>query len=632
MRTKTFRMWFLGGMLMGVLVRPAWGQEKVIPLSEVVVTATLLETPRAQLTKAVTVITKDEIEERQLKTVEEALREVPAISVVRQGSVGSQTSIFLRGTNSDQTLVLIDGVRVATSTTGGFDFADLPTDNIERIEIVRGPQSTLFGSDAFGGVINIITKKGEGKPTHTLSVEGGRHTTFREQLSSLGGFQFGDYSLTVSRLDSEGFLDHDDYENTNISGKVGLDLGADARLGLFTRYIDSEKELPPVQGRSFDPNQVFERKFLQAGGSLEQEVSTWFDYSLSMAVTDTDAEFSDPTDALSPASFTFSETEAQVLNFKGQVNVRPLPWATMTAGGEWTREEADFSSRSAFGTSQFDEAVTNGAFFGQGQLVLFDNRLILVGGGRVDEHSDFGSAVTGQFSGAFLIHETGTKIKGSWGTGFHAPNLADLFFPGFENPDLQPEEVEGFDVGVEQTLWEDRLWLEALYFESDLTNLFQFDSTTNRVENIAQASTKGVEISATLLPLPSLRVQASYSLVDAEDETTGRHLLRRPHDTVSGQVVYTFLNRVTASVTVLHVGTRKDQDFTTFPARRVTLDPYTKVDLALSVVLLQDQGFLRRLQGRVKIENLLDDDYEEAFGFPAPGVIYLIGLEATLGS
>ena len=368
-------------------------------------------------------------------------------------------------------------------------------------------------------------------------------------------------------------------------------------------------------------------------GVLEQQVLPWLDYSLRMAVTRTDQKFSDPPDFRSPTSFTFSETDAQVLDFNGQVNVRPLPEVTITVGGEWSRQSADFSSDGAFSgfpfSSEFDEHTTDVAFFGQGELVLFEDRVILVGGGRVDNHSDFGTAVTGQFSGAVPIHETGTKIKGSWGTGFHAPDLADLFFPGFENPDLQPEEVESFEVGIEQVLWEDRFWLEVIYFDNDFTNLFQFNAATSRVENIAQASAKGVEISATILPLPGLRVSGSYSRVDTEDEETGQDLLRRPQDTVFGQVTYTFLERATASVSVLYVGERADQDFTTFPSRRVTLDPYTKVDLALSVLLLEDQGVLNKLQVKAKIDNLFDEDYEEVFGFPAPGLVYLFGVEAT---
>ncbi|MFQ5656236.1 MAG: TonB-dependent receptor plug domain-containing protein [Candidatus Methylomirabilales bacterium] len=628
---KICTRWFLPAVLAGFLIGTAWAQQGAISLGEVVVTATRVKTPRRQLTKAVTVITREEIEERQLITVEEALREVPSLNVVRQGSIGSQTSVFLRGGNSDQTLVLIDGVRVVTSTTGGFDFADLTTDNIERIEVVRGPQGTLYGSDAIGGVINIITRKGEGKPRHNVTVEGGRHATFRTKLSSAGAFEFGDYSVTASYLDTDGFLDHDDYKNTSVSGNFGFELGADARLSLFSRYIDGDKNLPPVLGRGFDPNQSFDSTFYQGGGELEQQVLPWLGYSLKMAVTRTDQKFSDPPDPRSPTSFTFSETDAQVLDFNGQVNVHPFPEGTVILGGQWTRQSADFTTEGAFlgfpFQSTFDEATTDGAFFGHGELVLFEDRLILTGGGRIDDHSDFGSAVTGQFSGAFLIHETGTKIKGSWGTGFHAPDLADLFFPGFENPNLQPEEVEGFDAGIEQVLWDDRFWLEVYYFDNELTNLFQFDPTTNRVENVAKASANGVEISTAILPLPDLRIRANYSLVDTEDEETGEDLLRRPHDTVFGEVAYTFLERATATVSVLHVGDRNDRDFST--GETVTLDAYTKVDLALSILLLENRGILHNLRAKAKIENLLDEDYEEAFGFPAPDLMYLFGLEAT---
>lgn len=601
-------------------------QEEVLP--PVVITATRVETPREETAKSVTVITREEIEERQLKTVEEAVREVPGMAVVRQGSAGSLTSIFLRGTNSDHTLVLIDGVRVATSITGGFDFADMTTDNIERIEVIRGPQSTLYGSDAIGGVINVITRRGVGKPIHTVAMEGGRHRTLRGQFHSAGAFRYGDYSLGVSRLETRGFMRHDDYKNTSLSGRLGLGSETGARLSLFARYIDADKELPPARGRSFDPNQTFSRRFLQAGGAFDQRIFPGLDYNLKMGFTGADTRFSNPPDVLSP-SFTFSQTDARIFNFDGQVNVHPLPSTTITVGGEWMSHSADFTSRSGSGGSRFDKTVRTGAAFGNGQLNLLEGRVILGAGARFDEHSRFGQTGTWQLSSAFFMRETGTKFKGSWGTGFKAPDLADLFFPGFANPDLKPEKASGFEVGIEQSIWKDVVWLELVYFDKKLTNLIQFDPATFRPENIARASTRGLEFPVTAQLLPGLRLRWSYSLVETEDKETGRRLLRRPKDSFLTQADYKFLERFTTSASMLHVRNRKDSDFTTFPARRVTLKSYTKIDLALSALLVKELGFMRELKARAKIENLLSQRYEEAFGFPAPRMLYLFGLQGA---
>lgn len=597
-------------------------------LEPVVVTATRIETPLEQVSASVTVITRQEIEERQLRTVEEALRGLPGMAVVRQGSAGSQTSIFLRGANSDHALVLIDGLRVSSSITGGFDFADLTTDNIERIEVIRGPQSALYGSDAIAGVVNIITRRGAGRPSHLVSLGGGNHGTFRGQLASAGAFGPADYSVGISRLQTRGFLRHDDYRNTSLSASLGFRVGDEARFGLFGRFADAEKDLPPVKGRSFDPNERFGRRFFQVGSAWEQRVAPWLDYSLRVGVSGTDSDFSDPADSVSP-SFTFSRIDATVLNVDGQVTFRPLARAPITVGAEWMDHSADFSSRSAFGASRFDKAVTNGAAFAHSQLALLDGRLVLSGGGRYDDHSRFGQATTWQLSSGFLVRESGTKLKASWGSAFKAPDLADLFFPGFANPDLKPERARGFEVGIEQSLWRDRLRAEAVYFDKRLRNLIQFDPASLRPENVGRASIRGVELPITLQLRPELKVRWSYSLVETEDEETGARLIRRPKDTFAAQVSYSFLERFTATLEILHVRNRKDIDFAAFPSRRVTLEPYTKVDLGLSATVARGLSLLRAGKVRAKIENLFNQKYEEAFGFPAPGALFLIALEGS---
>jgi vitamin B12 transporter len=243
--------------LIGMLMLPFSASaitSELTSLEPVVVTATKLETPVSEIASSVTVITAEEIENRQPTSALDVLRTVPGLDVVRQGGLGQQTSVFLRGGNSTHTLVLVDGIEMNDPANPGrsFDFATLGTDNIERIEIVRGPGSTLYGSDAIGGVINIITRKGSGKPTITLSAEGGSFETHQEKLSLSGGNDLWNYSLAASFIESNGISaaderygnsERDGYDRTSVSSRIGITPTTNFDLDFFLRYFDSEADL-----------------------------------------------------------------------------------------------------------------------------------------------------------------------------------------------------------------------------------------------------------------------------------------------------------------------------------------------------------------------------------------------------
>jgi vitamin B12 transporter len=246
-------------------------------LSPVEVTSTRLEEPIGQSTAAVTVITAEEIAQRQAVTVADVLRYVPGLTMVESGSIGTTTSVFTRGSNSNQTLVLIDGVRANNPFDGRFDFGNLVTDNIERIEIVRGSQSTLYGSDAIGGVIHIITKRGEGTPQYGIFGEGGNNQTWRVGGDASGGFHSLGYTASISRLGTDGYFAHDQYHNTTASGRGGVKLGSSTTVDITARYFDADKDLPGVAGRGFNSTQRQEAQSVFLTARLRHLITPWWD-------------------------------------------------------------------------------------------------------------------------------------------------------------------------------------------------------------------------------------------------------------------------------------------------------------------------------------------------------------------
>jgi len=600
-------------LILAAAALPVWAQEPgEREIGEVVVTATRTADPVGAATKSFTVITAEEIEAKQAETVREVLRTVPGMTLSQSGGLGTLTSTFLRGSNSSHTLFLVDGIPVNSPTNGQFDLADLSTDNVERIEIVRGPQSTLYGSAAMGGVVNIITRTGRGVPTYRLRFEAGKHAAFRETVSSSGGGAEWDYAVAGSRLNSDGELAHDRYESTTLSGKIGLRPTPTTRLEFFSRFLDADKDLPPVAGRSFDPDQNFQREFTQAGATFTHAVTPAWDYKVTLARVIEETRFTNP-----PSGPSVTETDVDDVEFV--TSFRPLPYVVLTAGGQWKQEGAD--------TATLHPTVTDKAGYLQAQVTFFD-RLTLLGSGRVDDHSRFGTHGTGQVSGVYQLVATGTALRASYGTAFRAPTLNDLFFPGFSNPDLRPERSRTWEIGGEQRLFGNLATLSATYFYTRFTDLIVLDSSFIP-QNTGSARSKGVETALEIRPVEGLSLKGTYTFTEAIDRMTRQPLLRRPKHLGTVSATYQFGGRYSLAAMALFVGERSDAQPGTFPVVTVTNGGYAKVDLAASAVLAEGWGPLRSLRLTTKIENLLDKRYEDVLGFPALGLTYLVGLEAA---
>lgn len=604
---------------------PVRAQEPAEPeIGEVVVTATRTPEPAGAGTKSVTVITAEEIQSKQIQSVAEALRGVPGATIVQTGTLGGQTSTFLRGSNSNHTLFLIDGVPVNTPTDGAFDLADLSIENVERIEVVRGPQSTLYGSSAMGGVVNVITKRGAGPPSHRLSVGAGKHSTFREVFASAGGTERADYSITAVRLDSQGRGEHDEYANTNLSARLGVKPTPTTRLEVFSRFVEADKDLPPVLGRqdsstgaAFDPDQNQQREFLQVGTAWTQALTPWWDYRLILARVTDRLKFTDP--PLSP-----DVTDTTAYDAEAVTSLRLLPATILTFGGQWKQENADVTG--AFAT--FDATVTQRAGYVQGQVTLWD-RLTLVGGGRVDDHSRFGDHSTGQLSAAYVLRSTGTTLRAGYGTAFRAPSMNQFFRPGSGNPNLRPERSRSVEAGVEQALWDKQLRIGATYFHTRFTDLIDFGPPPSfQSLNIDRAQAEGVELVAEVRPVTGLILRGGYTFTEAIDSNTQQPLRRRPKHIGSASATYELDKRYSVSIIGLFVGRRFDTN-PVFPFGLAENGGYAKFDLAAGATLAERWGPLSAVRFTAKVENLLDKQYDEALGFPALGLTYLVGIEAT---
>lgn len=605
-------------------------------IDEIVVTATRLETPESEIGSSITVITEEEIRKTQKASVLEVLRGVPALDVVRAGGPGKFTSVFLRGAKSEHTLVLIDGVEMndPSSAGRGFDFGNLTVENIERIEVVRGPQSVLYGSDAIGGVVNILTKRGKGPPSGFLSAEGGYSGTFLGKTGIGGGTGTVNYSLGVSRLVTDGISaaskkdgngEKDGYKNTTISTRLGIAPAGNFDADLILRYVDADSDLDNAGGAGGDdPNNKLETKqlSLRAQSRLALFDDLW-EQKLGFSLSDQSQDYGNGTDAGHPSDLERSTYDGQTVKFDWQHNLHLHKSNTLTLGVETEKEKASstYYSESVYGpySGDFPEktARTTGYYL-QDRIRVLDAWFTTLGV-RLDDHDRFGTKTTWRAATSFLFRETSTRIKGSIGTGFKAPSLYQLYSI-YGDIDLEPEKSTGWDAGMEQTLLGGRLTFGATYFSNDFENLIDFDSATSTYGNVGKAESKGVELTLSARPTDDITLNVSYTRTDTEDKATGEELLRRPKDKASADVNYRCAGKGNVSLGVLVVGGRDDYDYSTFPAARVRLGGYTLVNLAASYDITGN------IQVSGRVDNLFDKEYEEVRGYGTYGFSAYAGV------
>lgn len=614
-------------------------------LNDVVITATRTKANTIELANSISVIDSTQISNSNANNVFDLLKNETGISFTRQGGTGTLSNIFLRGANSSHTLVLIDGVEVnlTNDPSGVYDFSALPIDNIDRIEVLRGPQSTLYGSDALAGVINIITKKGNGAPKFSLLAEGGTYNTYKTQLGLTGSVQKLNYSVALSRTGSDGFSnasekygnkEKDGYTFNNLSSILGYNISENTEVNFYTRFTKSKSDYDQFGGAyGDDPTYVFNQEefSVRGEGKLKLLDGNW-NQKIGLSFIRNVRKYSYDT---SSASIYYSHSLYDGRKYK-------LDWQNdfaldknnlLTAGLEYESEETS-SEYYAFNYLLLPDYASIFPKKDSRTLGVYiqDNfqagkRFFSTAGIRLDNHNQFGSQITYRVAPAFMIWETDTKFKATAGTGFKSPSLFYLYDPIYGNKNLNPEKSIGFDFGIEQYLFKQGISLGATYFYNKFTDMFGFDYLTFKTININKAVTKGAEIYLHAKPFDQLELKANYTYTDAKDMSPnssdyGKKLLRRPESKLGFYTSYSFIPKANINAEVIWVGVREDIDFSTF--QRVDLKSYVLINLAAHYDVLK---FLRL---NFRVENLLDTDYEEVFGYGTAGLSFYGGIKLMI--
>ncbi len=532
----------------------------------VVVGATRVATPLAAIASSVTVITAGDIEARQARSLPDVLRTVPGLSIVQSGGAGGQTSLFLRGTNASHTKVLLDGIDIADPSTanGAADISKLLAGDIARVEVLRGPQGALYGSDAIGGVVNIITKSGEGPMKITANLEGGSFATFNQGASVSGSqgalhyqanvqhFHAGATPVTPLDLLPPGQRRNDDvYDNVTASTRLGYDVTANFDLGLVGHYTNS---LGKITGDAFDP--VTFASFPSATRTrietLQYEsratahlVLGRLEQTLGLAYGSTILATRDPDNG-------DGRQTGDRIKLDWQGNVRVMEGQMLVLGAETARDALHPGLAFGFPSALSRGISTNAGFaelqsdFGAG---LHDSVSL-----RYDDNSRFGNKTTWRIAPVWVIGDT--KIKASAGTGFKAPALQQLYGTFGGNAALKPETSFGYDVGVEQALPGGALTGGVTWFHNSIENLIvSGPAPTFQLMNVGRARTDGVESFVAWKVMETLSLRADYTYTDALDAATKLALLRRPRHKASIGADWQANEALGLNATLLYVGT-----------------------------------------------------------------------------
>ena len=604
----------------------------------IVVSATRIETPVNEIGSSVTLISAEEIERNQRRTLPDVLQTVPGLNVVQTGGPGGKTSVFMRGSNSNHTKVLIDGIDANDpSQDGVFDFGQVLTSDIERVEVLRGPQSSLYGSDAIGGVVNIVTKKGQGPAQFTGRLEGGSFGTFNQSGSVRGSISRFNYSFNVGHFLADDTpvtpLDllppgrkriNDSYENTTVSTKLGVEVTDSFGLDFVGRYTDSTlfftgddfSVFPSVPAASQSEQNA--RQFFARGEAHLALFNGRFKNRIGIGYTNyrTTIQAPDTGFGLPPENINHGDR----IKFDWQGNIELGKNSALILGVEDQEDRLIDSPISA--------ENDNVAGFAELQSEIVPG-LFAAASVRQDDNDRFGGKTTWRIAPAYLVPKIGTKFKASYGTGFKAPSLTQLFvsFPAFNffaNPNLAPEESEGFDVGFEQPLAGDRVRFGATYFHNDIKNLINANATFTSLENVGEATTEGVEAFLFVAVTDRLKLRGDYTYTRAVDDTTGLELLRRPKHKASLTASWLPIDRLSLSATMLYVGSQVDGD-RSFSIPRLDTDPYFVVNLAAEYNLPKGVTLFTR------IDNLFDKRYENPTGFQRPGFGVYGGVRVAWG-
>ncbi len=658
------------------LVSPARAQSSpTVALPDIVVTADRVQEAIGQVGSAVTVIPGSEIEKFGGRGLADVLRNVAGVEVDEAGGVGSATEVRIRGSNPGQVLILLDGVRIGNtaSTDGSLDFGNLSIVDVDRIEVLRGPQSALYGSDAMGGVINIITKKGSKTPKRSVTVEAGSYGTLSTRASMSGADDAWTYSLGVNLLHSDGFprygyrinqplyigngdllppLPADDPTNKGgangrFSYKVSDSVSVDFGFTLFGNDIRFDN--PYAVNYDSDVfnhfntstamiGNVFVRANVDPVGSALRNQVTLYSNATSNNIWEAEGcydQFAQTTTSLIPnPNSPFFNCRSSYFGmrygaeYQGDLDLGPYGGLTFGARSETETASTSQSPNPDDAFTPVDARQVTNSVYALHHIDLF-RRLDLTLGGRIDAIEGGQTFATWRATAAYHIDETGTKLRASVGTGAKAPTLYQRYSLSGD-PNLLPEQNFGVDAGIDQKLFNDRVTASVTAFDAKYRNLIYFadvsSCTAEQVAvnggcyyNIGRAETSGVEFSTDAVILPdTLRLRASYTYLNGQNLTANMQLLHEPYNTATISLIYDGIPNFELEPRLSLVGDSLDENFLT--GAYVTLAAYAKLDVLASYKFNENFSVFGRA------ENLNDARYQEVYGYGTAGRSFYAGL------
>ncbi|MCB1277316.1 TonB-dependent receptor [Prosthecobacter sp.] len=587
--------------------KPKTKPATVIP--EVVITATKTETESWRTASSVTVIDRKKIEEQQFKMVPDALRQVPGLVIADRGTPGSTNGIFLRGTNSDQTLVVIDGRPVPANLAGLYNIETMTLDNVERIEVLRGPAASLYGGKTLGGVINIITRSGRGlkKSETTLSWEGGSFGWSREGLSNRGAAGIYDWSLELSRTDTQGYRINSQMQLNNAATKFGAQLAESLRFDLDLRYYNADVGSPGASTGfgANDPNDHVLSEFWSISPRLVWETSKRWTQTLTYQF----GNFRQAATNFTPTFGLNNRITSRNHFFEYQSVFKVADWWTLTAGA-WLQDIGySRSSDNAFPFSAYDvdQAETNWAVFLQSKAEILPGWNLNTGI-RHDEYSDFNDATTWRAGTSWRMPWTQTVLHANYGTAFAPASPQNREAALFGNPAfLKPEQSKGVEFGIEQPFADNKASVSLTYFHNSINNLIVFTPPFGPLQQINKARTQGLEAAFQWQPCDRFGFSTQYTYLDADDLTAGTRLVRRPRHTIMGDVWVKPVPKFRLGLGALYVIDREDG----FGAAQRDVEDYLRLRLTASYTVCKNCDLFAR------VENLLGERYSEVLGFPS---------------
>lgn len=604
----------LGAVLAVLMLAPtvAFGEEEAetedgtpIVAEEIVVSANRYEAPRSEVGSAVTVIDAGEIEQRNQVAVLDLLRTVPGVEVTQTGGPGKVATVRVRGGTGGQAAVLVDGVRVNSVTGGSYDFSNMLAANIERIEVLRGPQAT-YGSEAMTGVISITTRRGEPGWRLNATAEAGSNEHQRFDVGFLGASDVWDYSVSGTDLSTDavshryiegGSAEDDPFENQTLSARLGATFLNDGRVDLRARSARGDTALDGFGPEDLNAMAAKDDETLSL--SIEKALGSFWRQTVRIGRTEGLLLGTDPDTFWNNYEV---NSEIQQIDLQSDVtlgadNVLNLGYSTET--------------RKGLSGGNFDEEADLDSWFVQDQWSITDNTHVTAAV-RGDEHSAFGSETSHRVTIASSWAEGQGRVHGSYGTAFRAPTFNELYYPFSGDPNLLPETTEGFDIGVEQRFGESGVSADLTWFDMEFDQLIQFYFPTFSFRNVANASSSGAEFTLRYRPNVDYSLELSHTYNETENQSTGEPLARRPKNRTTLVAQLRPTERFSAAVMAAAVSDRVNSD-------GVVMDDYTKVDLNLSYTRSLWQPFVR-------IENALDEDYFEVPGYVTPGRTFVAGL------